>query len=260
MKLAAHRCGGARGAGRRPGRRPLDRAGADHGRLPRRPPGADGGQHRAATTSRSSASSSTPRSSGPSEDLARYPRDEAGDAADRRGGRRGHPVRAVRRRDLPARLRHLGRSRGAGHRPGGRRAARPLPGRGHGLHHAVRHRPAGARLLRSQGRAAGGGRQAGRARPGDAAGDRRLSHRARPGRPGALVAQRLPLSGRASERPGAAARPAGGAPGASRRRRSGRRRGRGAGGRAGSDASTTSRSPTWTARPWPPRSASAPLG
>ncbi len=87
----------------------------------------------------------------------------------------------------------------AGHRAGGRGAARPLPGRGHGLHHAVRHRPAGARLLRPQGRAAGGGRQAGRPRPGDAAGDRRLSHRPRPGRPGALLAQRLPLS-RTSER------------------------------------------------------------
>ena len=51
-----------------------------------------------------------PAQFGPSEDLARYPRDEAADAATAEAAGVGDPVRAVRRRDLSARIRHLGGS------------------------------------------------------------------------------------------------------------------------------------------------------
>ena len=63
----------------------------------------------------SSRSSSTRRSSRPHEDLARYPRDEAGDLAKLAAERLPSRVGARRRRDVSGRLRHA-------HRAGGRRA------------------------------------------------------------------------------------------------------------------------------------------
>ena len=50
---------------------------------------------------------------GDTKDLAAYPRDFEHDARDREGGRRRPPVRAGSRRDVPARLRDLGRARRA---------------------------------------------------------------------------------------------------------------------------------------------------
>ena len=49
------------------------------------------------------------------DDLARYPRDEAAGCSRGRGGGRRRPLRAIRRRALPRRVRHLGRPRLAGH-------------------------------------------------------------------------------------------------------------------------------------------------
>ncbi len=63
----------------------------------------------------------------------------------------------VRRRGLPTRLRHLGRSGRARHGAGGRGAARPLPWRGHGLHarcsrSSSRHAPTSGARTRSRSR------------------------------------------------------------------------------------------------------------
>src|SRR5581483_6494526 len=69
-------------------------------------------------------------------------------------------------------------------------------------------RPAGCRLLRPEGRPAGGGRPPHGARPRPRARAARAPHRARRGRPRALLAQPAPLPGRArgGARPAAGAR------------------------------------------------------
>ena len=121
----------------------------------------------------------------------------------RDGGSRPR-VRAGARRDVPARRRHARarrRARGAAGRgapPG------PLRGRRDGGREALRRRRPLRRSLRAQGLPAAPRRPAHGARPLRAGGDRRAPHRARAGRPGDELAQRLPLPGGA--RAGARAR------------------------------------------------------
>ncbi len=91
-------------------------------------------------------------------DLAAYPRDEAGDAQLAAGRGRRRALRAGGRRDLSAGLRHLGRRRR--HRRGRRGARRSLPRRRDRLREALQDRAARARVLRPEGRAAGGRRSA----------------------------------------------------------------------------------------------------
>ena len=79
----------------------------------------------------------------------------------------------------------------------GEAPARALPRRRHRLPEAVHDRPARHRLLRPQGRAAGGGREAARPRPEPGARDPGRPHRARRRRPRALVPQRPALGRRA---------------------------------------------------------------
>ena len=106
-------------------------------------------------------------------------------------------VFARRSRRCTRRLPDLGRRDGARRDPRGRAPARPLPRRGDCLPQALHDRPAGRRVLRPEGRAAGGGDPPPDPRP--RAPDRapRRRHRARRRRPRALVAQRRAVAGRA---------------------------------------------------------------
>ena len=95
---------------------------------------------------------------------------------------------------LPRRVRHLGRPGRAGRVLEGDVAPRALPRRRHGVHQALLDRPAHGRLLRTEGRAAGGRHPAGRGRSRPAAGGRGRAHRPRRRRAGASLAQCLPLA------------------------------------------------------------------
>ena len=115
--------------------------------------------------------------------------------ARRRGGRR-HPVRPAGRGDLPGRLRH--QHPRLGHHRGAVRCAprtRPLRRRRDGRHEAVPDRRARRGLLRAEGCAAGAGDPSPRARPRHPGAHRRLPDRARAGRPGDELPQRLPRPG-----------------------------------------------------------------
>ena len=181
-------------------------------------------------------------------DLDAYPRDEERRCGDRRAGRRRPAVRPVRRRDLSARVPDVGRRDRAVARARGRAPAGPLPRRRHDLPEALQPRPSGPRLLRPEGRPAGGGRPAHGARPRsrprlDGEGD---TDRARRRRARALVAERPPHAGGA--RGGARSPPRARHEGPARRRSP----------RSTASTSTTSRSPTSTHPSSPPPCASAP--
>ena len=139
---------------------------ADDGRAPRGPRralrrGAGRMRHR-----RRERSSSTRRSSPIPPISTRYPRDLDADARGRGRMRASTSLFApTAERALPAGLRDLGRARRRGCGARGRAPARPLPRRRDGLREALQHRQARRRLLRPQGRPAGRGREAGRARP-----------------------------------------------------------------------------------------------
>ena len=152
-----------------------------------------------------------PRQFNEAADFTKYPRNEDRDVQICADGGRRHRLGAAGRRGLRAGLRHdrvgrcdLAAARGCG-------PARPLRRRGDRRRDPVRAGRRRARLLRPEGRPAGDGDPADGPRPGPADRGDRLPHRARAGRPGALVAQRPPHAGRAS-------RGAGPPPGARSRR------------------------------------------
>ena len=117
----------------------------------------------------------------------------------RGGGRCRRPLRAVGRRDLSAGLRHVGRRRVE--RRGRRGARRSFPRRRDRVREALQHRAAAARVLRPEGRAAGGRDPARRARPEPRRADPRAADRPRRRRPRALLAQRATLQRRARPSP-----------------------------------------------------------
>ncbi len=148
----------------------------------------------------------------PGEDLDRYPRDEERDlwlAARRRCRPR---LRARRRRGLPGRLRDRGRGRRPADRGPRRRPRAPrrraFPRRHHGRRQALQRRRPRRRLLRPEGRPAGGGDPPHGPRPRLPGPDRGAADRPRGRRPGDELAQRLPRPARprARRRPLARAR------------------------------------------------------
>ena len=167
----------ARRAGAGPPRGPLDRPGPDDGRLPRRPPLADAARARARPTSSSYGCSSTPHSS-------TTPPTSPPTHATRRATPSSPPTRASttcsrppRRGRLPARLcdHRLDRrvDRQARGRPPRPRALRRRHDR---RHQDAEHGRARRRLLRTEGRPAGGRGPAAGARPQHAGPDRGLPH------------------------------------------------------------------------------------
>ena len=139
-------------------------------------------------------------------DLGRYPRDEERDLslAERAGV--DLVFVPVRGGDVPARLPDLGRGDRARLDPRGPLPPGPLPGRRDGRPQALLDRPPRPRVLRPEGRPAGRGDPAHDPRPRARGRAPRPPHRARRGRPRALVAQRAPEPGRAPPRPRAPAR------------------------------------------------------
>ena len=138
-----------------------------------------------------------PAQFGPGEDFARYPRDEEADVAIA-GDEGADVVFAPGARDDVSRgLRHRRRPRPAGRRARGPLAPRALPRRRHRRHAPLRARATAARVLRREGLPAARDRARRRARPRARRRRRRRPDRARRRRPRALVAQPLPLPGRA---------------------------------------------------------------
>ena len=147
-----------------------------------------------------------PTQFGPNEDLARYPRDLPGDLAKAAGA--GTDVAFVPEPldiyppgfQTTIEVRELARGLD------GALSARALRRRGHGGRQALQHRPARRGHLRPEGLPAARHRPAPGRRPGDGDRDRRPADRARARRPGHVLAQRLPLAGRANARAVALAR------------------------------------------------------
>ena len=147
-----------------------------------------------------------PTQFGPNEDLARYPRDLPGDLAKAAGA--GTDVAFVpEARDVyppgyqtTVEVRELARGL-CGAVP-----ARPLRRRRDGRLQAVQHRPARRRGVRREGLPAARDHPPHGARPGHGDRDRRRADRARAGRAGDVVAQRLPVAGGAGARAVAVAR------------------------------------------------------
>ncbi len=143
-------------------------------------------------------------------DAARPRRLSAGPRSRRRArgrDRRRLPVRAGGRGGLPAGLRHDRVGRAASpRRSRARTAAAPTSTASRRGHQAVQHGRPRRRLLRPEGRAAGGRGPAARARPRHAGRDRGLPDGSRARRAGDVEPQRAPLAGRPRPRHRAASR------------------------------------------------------
>ncbi len=152
-----------------------------------------------------------PTQFGPGDDLDRYPRDEERDLRLAARGRRRPRLRARRRGGLPRRRLDLGRSHRPAHRASST-ATRPprsraLPRRHHGRRQALQPRRPRRRLLRPEGRPAGGGDPPHGPRPRLPGADRGAADCARGRRPGDEQPQRLPRAGRPRAGHGALPRP-----------------------------------------------------
>ena len=179
-------------------------------------------------------------------DLARYPRDEAADAAiAEEAGVDVLFAPPLEELYPPGYETWVDVDRGVA-RPRRRVPPRPLPGRRDDLPQALQHRPSPARVLRAEGRAAGRGAPPDDPRPEPRPRAPRAADGARRRRPRALLAERAPRArgARGGTRPPARARD----------RRPGRRRAH----CSTVSTSTTSRSLRSTHPRSPPRSASAP--
>ena len=217
-----HRRRAARAARARAPRRPRDRAGADDGLLPRRPPVADAPRARGERR-RGGLAVREPRPVRPGRGLRRlparrgsatpsWPRPRASTSSSRRRSTRSTPTASTPTVDvggLTEMLEGDPAQRGAEH----------FAGRDHGRHQALQHGRPGRRLLRPEGRPAGARDPQARARPEHPGADRGLPHGARRGRPGAELAQRLPRARRSASARSALSRALRAAEAAGRRRR-----------------------------------------
>ena len=122
-----------------------------------------------------------PTQFGPGEDFEKYPRPFEKDLAALREARRPRDLRPEPGRDVPAREPDLGDGGEADGAAVRAVSAGAFPRRDHRLHEALQHRRRGCRLLRPEGRPAGGGDPPDGGRPEHAPGDRRLPDGARTG-------------------------------------------------------------------------------
>ncbi len=194
-----------------------------------------------------------PRQFNVAADFTKYPRDEARDLADLRGGRDRPRLGPAGRGGLRPRLRHDRQGRRDRRAARGRRPAGSLRWRRDGRRDPVRRRRRRARLLRPEGRPAGHGHPPDGARSRAPDRGHHLPDGPRARRPRPLVTERPPHPGAASRRAGPASRAAGREVGVRGRRTIGR----GPADAHARDRSTPSRSPgsstcrSPTAPPWP---------